>query len=296
MIKTVSKVDAMIKEIARDIFVLKIGEKIPTVQEYSTEFNMSVGTIQKAFEILVREEVFEIENKGLYGKFLLNKDIKKILRFAEINELLAVMPLPKTKRYEGIATAIKSQFQKKGIKLHFAYMQGSIIRLNMVQDNIYDFAIVSKLAYKNNSNKSLKKILELGPKSYVSKHVLIYKNEIKKIGIDENSEDQYFLTKKIIENKNYELVDINSDSVLNLINNKVIDGAVCSYDEIEENNISSFNFKNLDIIEKDYANEAVIVCNENNKLISILLKEIIDLEELLEIQNKVINKEIIPFY
>ncbi len=296
MIKTISKVDAMVKQISSDIFTLKIGEKIPTVQEYSKEYSMSVGTIQKAFEILVTENAFEIDNKGTLGKFLLNKNIEKLLKLAEINELLAVMPLPSSKRYEGLATAIKKIFAEKNIKLHFAYMQGSIIRLNMVNDDIYDFAIVSNLAYKNNKNKNLKKILELGSNTYVSKHVLIYKDKIEKIGIDENSEDQYFLTKKYIKDKDYKLVDVNSDSILNLIENKIIDAAICSIDELEEKNLQNFKFSELDIVEKNYANEAVIIGNKNNKVISTLVKEVLDIEKLLEIQKKVILKEIIPIY
>lgn len=296
MIKTVSKVDAVIVQIAKKIFITKIGEKVETIKELASEFSMSVGTIQKAFDILESESCFELENKGHQGKFLKSKDIKKLLNRAELNELLAVMPLPKTKRYEGLATSIKKQFLDAGIKIHFAYMQGSIIRLNMVAENIYDFAIVSHLAYMNNKTKNIKKLMNLGEQSYVSSHVLIYKDKIEKIGIDENSEDQYFLTKKFIEEKKYTLVDINSDGVLNLIDSGFIDGAICSIDEIEEKDIKTFSISELKIAEKELANEAVIVINKENKVMETLIKEVLDIKKIIDIQQQVLKKEIIPIY
>lgn len=296
MIKTISKVDAMIKEIAKSIFITKVGDRIKTVKELAEEYSMSVGTVQKAFDILEQESCYELENKGVLGKILISKNINRLLKIAEINEMLAVMPLPKTKRYEGLATALKKVFLDKGIRLHFAYMQGSIIRLNMVKDGIYDFAIVSDLAYRNNKNKFLKKVISLGEKSYVKDHVLISKDKINKIGIDENSEDQYFLTKEFIKNKNYELVDINTDAISNLFLTNEIDAAICSIDEIEENNLVEFNIKKIDIPGKDYANEADIIINSDDKVIYTLIKELIDINEIIEIQKKVINKEIIPRY
>lgn len=217
-IRKINKLDLAKISIARDLIVLNISDKLKPVIQYSKELQMSVGIIQKAIEDLEIEKVALFENRGVQGKIIKYKDQQKIIQFANIKMLIGVMPLPYSKRYEGIATAIKTCFENYGIKFYFAYMPGSKIRLEMVEKGIYDFAITSKLAYLKNNNDKLSMAMEFGKNSYVSDHVILKRKGLSKknlkVGIDKNSEDQYYLSKSIFKDGEFEFIDVNSDNIV----------------------------------------------------------------------------------
>lgn len=299
-LKTLNKVDLAIIAIARDMLILKIGSRVKSVKEYSEELGISVGSIQKAFGTLENEGVIKLTKNGVFGKKLEDKDKNLLIQKSFLNYVVGVMPLPYSKRYEGLAMAIKSSFEKYGINFYFAYMQGSRIRLKLLENEVYDFAIMSNLAFINSKNDKLQKIFSLGNGSYVSKHVLlknVNSNKKVKVGIDKNSEDQYFLSRKYFEGKNYDVVDVNSDNIVKDIQNGNIDQAILSADEIEENSISDIEI--IDILNEEYinlANEAVIVIKKENKLMGSLIKQILNIENIRTIQKKVLEKIIVPRY
>ena len=178
-------------------------------------------------------------------------------------------------------------------------MQGSRVRLKLLKEGIYDFAIMSNLAYLNSNDKEIKKIISLGNESYVSKHVLLSVNDNSRklrVGIDKNSEDQSFLSSKYYENNKCDFIQVNSDSIISNLKNNIIDQAILSIDELEENYYEGINIKDIDIKEKELANIAVLVSKKGNTLIESLLKEIINTSEIKVIQEKVLKKEMLPRY
>lgn len=299
-IRTLNKVDIAIITVARDIMGLKIGDRLKSVKEYSEELQMSVGSVQKAFEILESKKCISLSKKGVFGKILEAKYDDKLIKKAFINSIVGVMPLPYSKRYEGLAMAIKNSFEKHGITFYFAYMQGSRVRLKLLESGIYDFALMSNLAFKNSDKKNIKKVFSLGPESYVSKHVLLKvptKSKKIRVGIDKNSEDQYFLSNQYFSGKDYEVIDVNSDNIVKDMQNSLIDQAILSLDEIEEKLINGIEVQ--DIFDKEYinlANEAVIVINKSDKLMESLVKNILDIKYIKKIQKDVLEKIIVPRY
>ena len=192
--------------------------------------------------------------------------------------------------------------EKKGVlgKILKSKNKNKLILRRMLKEKIYDFAIMSDLAYINFKTKEIKKVLDFGNESYVSKHILItnnLKNENLRIGIDKNSEDQYFLSERYFKNTNCEFVNINSDNILREILYNNIDQAIISMDDIEDKEIEKVNI--IDLEDKEYlekANVASIVINSNNKFIESLLLQVLNKYEIKEIQNKVVNKIMIPRY
>ncbi|CAM3393693.1 GntR family transcriptional regulator YhfZ [Pseudostreptobacillus hongkongensis] len=298
-IRIINKVEIALIHISRDILTLHIGDKVNPVKYYSEILGLSVGTVQKAFDILENEEVIRLSKKGAFGKNVEYMNKEKLIKKADLKSIVGVMPLPYSKRYEGLATAIKSAFESYGINFYFAYMQGSRVRLKLLKEGIYDFAIMSNLAYLNSNDKEIKKIISLGNESYVSKHVLLSVNDNSRklrVGIDKNSEDQSFLSSKYYENNKCDFIQVNSDSIISNLKNNIIDQAILSIDELEENYYEGINIKDIDIKEKELANIAVLVSKKGNTLIESLLKEIINTSEIKAIQEKVLKKEMLPRY
>jgi len=92
-------------------------------------------------------------------------------------------------------------------------------------------------------------------------------------------------------------VNINSDNILREILYNNIDQAIISMDDIEDKEIEKVNI--IDLEDKEYlekANVASIVINSNNKFIESLLLQVLNKYEIKEIQNKVVNKIMIPRY
>ncbi|WP_156300116.1 GntR family transcriptional regulator YhfZ [Streptobacillus canis] len=298
-VRVLNKVDIGMIKIARELLILNIGDRVKSTQEYKSEFGLSVGTIHKAFEELELSGAIKLQKKGALGKILVEKSQELLIEKAELKHIVGVMPLPYTKRYEGLATAIKELFIQKGISFYFAYMQGSRIRTKMLKEGVYDFAIMSRLAYSSQAIEGVKKVLGFGPNSYVSDHVLLsLKGSIlgKRVGIDKNSEDQYYFSTQYFKDKECEFIEINSDNIIKYLREGVIDKAILSIDELEENLISDINIEKIDIQDKKNANEAVIVIKKDNELIESLVKDILNVDIITKIQKQVLNKEIPPRY
>lgn len=298
-VRVLNKVDIGMIKIARELLILNIGDRVKSTQEYKSEFGLSVGTVHKAFEELELSGAIKLQKKGALGKILVEKSQELLIEKAELKHIVGVMPLPYTKRYEGLATAIKELFIQKGISFYFAYMQGSRIRTKMLKEGVYDFAIMSRLAYSSQAIEGVKKVLGFGPNSYVSDHVLLsLKGSIsgKRVGIDKNSEDQYYFSTQYFKDKECEFIEINSDNIIKYLREGVIDKAILSIDELEENLISDINVEKIDIQDKKNANEAVIVIKKDNELIESLVKDILNVDIITKIQKQVLNKEIPPRY
>ncbi|RRD39998.1 hypothetical protein EII29_04090 [Leptotrichia sp. OH3620_COT-345] len=299
--KKMSKNNRAILSIARELLFSKVGERIPSVIDYSQKYEISVGLIQKAFVYLQDEGAVEFEKRGVLGSFVkkINNDI--LLEKSDLDILVGVMPLPYSKRYEGLATGIKNNFQNNNLDYYFAYMSGSKIRMDLLRKGVYDFAVVSKLAYKleREKNKDIEAIFEFGENSYASKHVLFKApgvKKIQKVGIDRNSEDQKYLTKKCLEGSDYIYVEIDYNETAKLLKNKVVDAIIWNFDKIEEKQID-IDYEELPQNKMlRHASEAVLIVNSNNENLKRLAKKIIDMNYIKEIQKSVMDNRMLPTY
>ncbi len=299
--KRLNKKNRSVLFMARELLFSKVGERIAPVTEYSEKYGISVGLIQRAFVLLQNEGAIKLDKRGVLGSFVKEINNEILLEKSDLGFLVGVMPLPYSKRYEGLATGIKNNFQNYNLNYYFAYMSGSGVRLNLLRNGIYDFAVVSKLAYEieRERNGDIESVFEFGAKSYVSKHVLLKTPGVKKIvkiGVDRNSEDQKFLTKEFLGDSNYEFVEIDYNETLKLLENKIVDGIIWNYDEIEEKSIK-MEYDELPenkILKK--ANEAVLVISRRNDNLRKLSRKIIDVDYIREIQQKVLTNQILPTY
>ena len=299
--KKLNKKNRSVLFVARELLFSKVGERIAPVTEYSEKYGISVGLIQRAFVLLQNEGAIKLDKRGVLGSFVKEINNEILLEKSDLGFLVGVMPLPYSKRYEGLATGIKNNFQNYNLNYYFAYMSGSGVRLSLLRNGIYDFAVVSRLAYEieRERNEDIESVFEFGANSYVSKHVLLKAPGVKKvvkIGVDRNSEDQKFLTKEFLGDSNYEFVEIDYNETLKLLENKIVDGIIWNYDEIEEKSIK-MEYEELPesrILKK--ANEAVLVISRRNDNLRKLSRKIIDVDYLREIQQKVLTNQILPTY
>ncbi|MBU3103580.1 GntR family transcriptional regulator YhfZ [Clostridium gasigenes] len=294
----------IVMALAEEFFSKNIGDRIDTVGSISEKYETSRGTVQTAIKILQEQNLIAIESRGHLGSFITHLDYNALIALTGIDNIVGVMPLPYSKKYEGLATGISETMKNMDIPFNFAFMRGGNNRLESLIRNRYDFAITSMFTAKHyiDEEEDIEIVTSFGKNTYVDNHGLIFRKEtdIKKddfkVGIDYSSKDQVKLTLNYFNERKVQLVSLKYNQLINSIENKEIDGAIWTIDE----NIKSNENLNYVLISDNIYNmddtEAVIIIKKDNKLIKELINKFLDANMVLEKQRQVIAGEIIPQY
>lgn len=299
-----SKNGSTVRKLAQLFSSYEVGSRILTVSEFETLINVSRGTIQNSLNFLQEKNAIKIESRGALGSFLKEKDLKLLLDYAGISYLIGAMPLPYSLRYEGLATGIKlSMNNNLDLEIMMSYMNGAKNRIQMILNNRYDFAIISKFAaiksIENGAN--IRIIKEFGKESYVSNHAIVYSskydansNEKLKVGVDRESPDQELISLKVFDKQDVDFINLKYNQIINKLKNGDIDVAIWNIDEVNEK-FPTAKYEPIDLGNNDDT-EAVIVINSDRTELYSLINLLINIDSVRDIQNKVMNNQILPIY
>lgn len=300
-----SKQGLILQKIAEELLFIEINERLPKVSDFSEKFAVGRGTIQSALKILENEKCIKLEARGHLGTFLRFKDIASLLKFSGANQILAVMPLPYSKKYEGLATGFTSVLEDLGLSLNIAFMRGSKPRLEAVREGRYDFALMSKFSAIEDLNGEIDCHIALGfgENTYVSEHAVIFSDPKKKklangmkIGIDSLSTDQKILTHAEASGLDIQYLEFNYMHLLQHLKANTIDAMIWNIDEIDS---ASLNIQPLSsplaIKYEKQMNEAVCVVRSDNRKMDYIAN-LLSRNKIVEIQTNVVKGEVIPKY
>lgn len=305
--KLYSKNGLAAKHIAQELIQIDTGEKIPRVSDYSEKLHFGRGTVQSALSLLEEMKAIKLEARGHLGTYLIKKDNNLLSEIAGISPLIGSMPLPYSRKYEGLATGIIESFELIGKKIYLTYMRGGLNRIETVRTKRSDFAIVSRMTAEKilSDYPNLKIIKKLGVNSYVSSHKIFLADSSEeqvrdgmKIGIDMDSLDQKNLSFAEFEEMNVEYVDVNYMQLFDMLSSKQIDAAVWNMDERK----MSQTFKTIDFRTtaareiSEGTSEAVIIIDGDREIEIIEKWNSVEMEKILEIQASVESGERLPSY
>lgn len=292
-------------QLAKMFIATPIGQRILTFSELVDVYGVARGTVQNAMEALIESGAITLESKGHLGTYLLKKNIDLLLEKALLKGLIGVMPLPYSKRYEGLATGIISEMEHEhNIQVNMAYMRGAKKRIEMVLNGRYDFAIISRYAaYEALKDfKHLKIVKDFGARSYLDSHVLLFcdksKSEVMdgmRVGIDIDSIDQENLTNIVCEGKDVTYLRLGYNQIIDKLLGNKIDVAVWNKDELRIQQ-ESIHAVPLELINNFDDTVAVIVIDSNRLELEFLIGERINVSHVLEVQQLVIEDKIVPSY
>ncbi|AZP04782.1 GntR family transcriptional regulator YhfZ [Jeotgalibaca ciconiae] len=295
-----------IENIANELYQLKVGDRMPNIRDFQNELSLSRGTVQNALNFLKEEKAIKTESKGHLGTYLKEINYQILQNYISSSQLSATMPLPYSRLYEGFATGLYLAFREKNIKLNMAYIRGSEERIRAVEQEMFDFAVVSRFAaeYQIKKGHEIKTIMSFGDNSYLSRHVLIFRTGLEmkmrdglRIGIDLDSLDHVLLTEEIIADFDIEKIELPSNQLIYALRESQIDVGVWNYDEIIDKGHEDVQYLEIEIQEHHRAmSEAVIICKKNNRLIPSTLRRMVSVKNVQDIQEKVKNGEITPRY
>ena len=303
--KLMQKLGIAITSLAVEFLPLNKGDRIKTVAELAESYETARGTIQSAIKFLKEQEAVTLESRGHLGTSIKEIDYIKLLELTGIKSLVGVMPLPYSKRYEGLATGIYKCLNDSGVNTNLAFMRGSNHRLKALEDGRYDFAVTSRLTadFYLKNNKNIQIVKAFGNFSYVNEHIIVVSKEFDgeftkgtRVGIDTSSIDQFMLTKTCFKNVDVQYVPLNYSQFITAINEKQIDVAIWNLDDIQDRQ-DDIKFLPLDREKSNIKDtEAVIIANKENSIVPVIFSRVLDVEEVKEYQRLVIEKKIMPQY
>ena len=290
--------------LAKKYLLLEPDDRVPTVEEFCKESNISQGTMQAAISILKEDGAISTRSRGHLGTFVENVNHQKLLSYIGNRTLVGSLPLPYTKKYEGLATGIYKAFFNNEIQVSLSYMNGSEKRLSGLQEDRSNFIITSGLTadYLIKRNANLAEFLVLPEQTYVTKHVLVFRKgedaQIKsdaRIGVDTQSIDYTLLTKYVTKGKNVQLIQMPYNQVSKSIEEGLIDFAIWNEDEVVEHNYP-LDYSEIDNNLTIRSSQAVFVGKKTDIFTKSILEKTLDVDKLLSTQKKVISGELLPEY
>lgn len=302
--KLMQKVGIMIQTLAGKFIPMQAGDRIPTIEDLTREYKLSRGTIQTALNLLQEDQAVQFQARGHMGTFITAIDRPKLLELSGIKTVVGVMPLPYSKKYEGLATGLYTTLQDKGLSVALAFMHGSNYRLDGLLQGRYDFAVMSQLTaqYYIERGENISVIENFGKFTYVGKHVLLTRDDYAgafencKVGIDHSSVDQKTLTQSFFAGKQVEYVPLIYSQIVPFLSMGRIDAAVWNLDDID----LAGNHLRFELLDKKKINlvdtEAVIVCKKDDPRIDQIIRQLLEKDKVLEIQKSVIEGKILPKY
>lgn len=290
------KTGVAVNRLAQDFLTRKTGERIPSISEYQEKLQVSRGTIQNSLNYLKEHKAIALVSRGHMGTYIEALDYRRLQECSFNKEILGSMPLPYSLCYQGLATALYQLMAPYAFNL--VYARGSGSRMKLLGSGVCQFAVCSLYAAEEaiRSHSQVEIALDLGPGTYLTRHVLIFRDPEKKaiesgmrVAYDRDSMDHRHLTELMVSGvPNVNLTDMKAHQTIKAIQAGEVDAGVWNLDEILESGYTDLNLVPIPITQETakYSSAAIVVSRENQELAQ-LLRQAIRPEQLRKIQNDV---------
>jgi YhfZ C-terminal domain/Helix-turn-helix domain len=311
MSSLLEKTGLICREIARDLIPLDVGRKVKTTSEYARLLRAGQGTVQKAFKRLEEMQAMVLESRGHLGTYLAAKDLGRLWAVSGLGIVTGVMPLPDSREYEGIATALAHLFDVANIPLNLLHLNGARRRIEHLKSGA-DFVVLSRFSAERAlaEDPTLRVFLSSVPGSFYDSNSLRVmveadatdrKGGIRRVGIDETSWDHAAVTRLEFEDAPVEFIQSPYHMIPDLILGRAIDAAVWRTTTRRVQAASeALSFRRLRSEDARRVSEAqsrlALVGTEENGITKSLFSEIVDERRMLEIRNEVIAGERLPLF
>ncbi|MFC9428495.1 GntR family transcriptional regulator YhfZ [Streptomyces sp. NPDC056987] len=189
---------------ARQLAVLLLNHepdtRLPRVRDFAVELGVGNGTVQAALQLLEDAEAIETTARGHLGTFLVRSDRSILWRLSGLGTLLAAMPLPYSRRYEGLATGLRSAFEEAGAPFAITFMRGAGARTTTLLEGKVDLVVLSRFAADRLIEEyPVELVADLGPITYAGAHGILLRHGSDlaspglRVAVDHTSEDQRIL-------------------------------------------------------------------------------------------------------
>ena len=215
-----------------------VGDRLPTVRSLSRAHRSSVASIHAAIATLQEMGAIETAPRGRGGTYLIGRSVGRLWAVAEDGPLVIAFPLMSSRRYEGLATAVKQVLTTAGLEVFLIFIRGSRQRLQAVRSRRCHIAVMSSFAASELCGPEDSVIVRLAPRTYNTGHRVYYTPTPRtgrplRVVVDPLSADQQLLTTLEYVGKEVELIPAVTTQITRLIGNAQADEAVWTTDEMD---------------------------------------------------------------
>ncbi|MFE3828302.1 GntR family transcriptional regulator YhfZ [Streptomyces sp. NPDC059092] len=298
---------------ARQLAVLLLNHepdtRLPRVRDFAVELGVGNGTVQAALHLLESAGAIETTARGHLGTFLVRADRSILWRLSGLGTLLAAMPLPYSRRYEGLATGLRSAFEEAGAPFAITFMHGAEARTTTLLEGKVDLVVLSRFAADRLIEEyPVELVADLGPITYVGAHGILLRHGSDlgspglRVAVDHSSEDQRLLAERTFAGRDdIEWVETTHTHLRELFEQDRADATVWDLDEAQESLLGT----DVDVLPLDdevtrdlsrrNSSAAIISRTEGAKALGAV-RESLDLSVVTALQTEVLRGERTPSY
>ncbi|MEV0280628.1 GntR family transcriptional regulator YhfZ [Streptomyces sp. NPDC050610] len=282
--------------------------RLPRVRDFAAQLGVGNGTVQAALQMLEEAGAIETVARGHLGTFLVRADRTILWRLAGLGTLLAAMPLPYSRRYEGLATGLRDAFEEAGAPFAITFMRGASARAAALLEDKVDLVVLSRFAADRLTEEHpLELVADLGPATYVGAHGMLLRHGTSleqrlRVAIDHSSEDQRMLTERAFAGRtDIEWIETSYMQLGDLFASDQLDATVWNLDEVPHGQLgASVDILPLgDEITRDLSlrnSSAAIIGRAAGAAALTAVREALDLSVITTSQSEVLRGERIPSY
>ena len=313
IVSLLNKNGLLTQQIARHLISLDLQRKVKTTSEYARLFRAGQGTVQRAFKTLEDLEAIDLESRGHLGTYLIGKNLSRLWSVSGLGTVTGVMPLPDSKEFEGIATALTDIFSTEDIPLNLLHLNGARRRIEHLKLGRVDFVVLSRFSAGQACAEPspLETILTCAPNSYYARNSLTILarvevtdrwDGVRRVGIDPTSWDHVEITHLEFGSSPVEFVQTPYHLIPDLIMEGKIEAAVwhTTTRRVEAAMSPALHFLPLhsDTTQQVAENLSclALVGLTSNEAVRSLFDQIVDPHRVVQIQTEVIEGKRIPLF
>lgn len=163
------RADELRRRMARALLGIGPGDRLPTVRDLAARHGASVGATQEALARFEVDGAIAVDRQGRSAT-LVRRVLGDLWSAAEGGPLILALPLPSTRRIEGLATAIKAKLAEAAVESYLVFIRGSRQRILALRQQRCHAVVMSALAAKELCGPGEDTVLELPVGSFVKEH------------------------------------------------------------------------------------------------------------------------------
>ncbi|UNS99472.1 GntR family transcriptional regulator [Streptomyces tubbatahanensis] len=284
--------------------------RLPRVRDFAEELGCGNGTVQAALRLLEEAGAIETAARGHLGTFLVRSDRAILWRLSGLGTLLAAMPLPYSRRYEGLATGLRAAFDDAGTPFAITFMRGAGSRATALMEGKADLVVLSRFAADRlieEYPEDLAIVVDLGPATYVGAHGVLLREGGSldspglRVAIDHASEDQRMLAELTFGGRvDVEWVECSYMQLPDLLGHNEADATVWNLDEVQGRIGGGVDVRPLgDEVTRDLSlrnSSAVVIGRAGSAAALHAIRQAIDPARVAELQSEVLRGDRMPSY
>lgn len=131
---------------AAAVLAVPVGGRVPTTLALARTADTASGTVQSALRRLEESGAVGTSAHGASGRRVQRKDVAALWRATGRGPLTGVLPLPDSREFSGLATALTELAERGSVPIQLLFRQGSRTRAEALRSGRVDLVVMSQTA------------------------------------------------------------------------------------------------------------------------------------------------------